>query len=85
MTMFKSELKKNNSNIVHIKDFSIDAMEQVLLYLYTGSVSNLSDVADKVLVAADFYQICDLKLICENYIVDYIEEKEHMLFLRCTI
>ena len=44
--------------------------------MYTSSISNLNYVADEVLAAADMYQIYDLKYICEQFIMENLENDD---------
>ena len=48
---------------VDIPDIDSETIEAMLGYIYTGFVpSKLNELADKLLIAADKYQILDLKV-----------------------
>ena len=66
--MFKDEMAEKINNTVEITDIDHEVFEEVLRYIYTGETSSLTDeIAMKLLVAADKYELNRLKIICEVF------------------
>ena len=63
--MLHSGMIESITGQVHIPDSSAEVIEQLLFYLYTGSLPFLSDYND-LLVVADKYQIDSLVSLCEK-------------------
>jgi len=58
--------------IIHIDDeIGYNATIEILRYIYTKQVDtdNLSKFAQKIIVAAQLFQLTELKTICENYLI----------------
>ncbi|XP_015124904.1 TD and POZ domain-containing protein 3 [Diachasma alloeum] len=68
LSMFESEMKEGTNNEVVISDVKLDVMKNVLSYLYTGSDQALNDVdmAMKMLIVAEKYNMEKLKTLCER-------------------
>ena len=66
--MFKHDTIENKTSIVDIKDIEYDVLKEMLRYIYVGKVENIKTVASDLLIAADKYDIQDLKSKCENCI-----------------
>lgn len=68
--MFDSGMKEAVNNKVEIPDTDPALFKQLLKFIYTGKVEpNLKDSAFALLQLADFYDIQDLKNICEAALV----------------
>ena len=70
--MFKHDMLEKKSNIVKITDVNYDVLKEMLLFIYTANVENIKTFASELFIAADKYDIQDLKRQCENYIADNI-------------
>lgn len=66
--MFSHEMKDPVFDKLDVNDIQSEIFQELLRYMYTGSVNNLKSLAQGVLVAANKYQMEDLKLICEKFI-----------------
>ena len=67
--MFDNQMLESQTNIVNIKDFDDSVFEILLKFLYTGKVAQLNrDRCPQLLMAADKYQLNDLKTICGQYL-----------------
>lgn len=65
--MFYTDLKDKNQNQYVIKlPFLKPAFKELISYIYTGEVCELSKLVYNLLYAADHYQVQGLKSICEN-------------------
>ena len=64
--MFRQNMTEKEQNIVEIDDVSCDVMTELLRFIYCADVSNLKTLAIDLLVAADKYDIADLKALAEN-------------------
>lgn len=69
------ELKENTSNEIQITDIKYNTLKELLLFLRTGYLPrslenvNASVNAYELFIAADKYDIQDLKLICEQHLI----------------
>ena len=64
--MFEHEMKENINNTVNVTDINHEIFEEVLRYIYTGTISSVThEMAIELLVAADKYELNRLKIICE--------------------
>ncbi|KAH9364039.1 hypothetical protein HPB48_000112 [Haemaphysalis longicornis] len=64
--MFEHEMKEKVQGRVKITDFSFGVFRQVIEFIYTGRAPKLNQMADKVLVAAEKYDLGRLKAMCED-------------------
>ena len=65
-SMFEHNMQENSSNQVEIDDIYPNVVKVMLTYIYTGRVSNISEVAYDLFYAADKYQLDQLKTLCEE-------------------
>ena len=65
-SMFEHSMQESTNNKVVIDDVCPDALKEMLMYIYTGEVSDVGNVAYDLLYAADKYQLDDLKSFCEQ-------------------
>lgn len=68
--MFTHDVLENKSNIVNIPDVDHEILKEMLRYIYTGQVENMENVAIDLFIAADKYDIQDLKSMCEKHIAN---------------
>ena len=64
--MFTHEMKERRDNKVDIQDTDADTLREMLVYIYSNRVRNLEGKAAKLLVAAEKYNLRELKQICED-------------------
>ncbi|KAM0729210.1 Speckle-type POZ protein [Formica fusca] len=71
--MFNYDLTENINNKVEIIDIKYDILQQLLFFLQTGCLSEDvredTEIACELMIAAEKYDIKDLKLICEQYLI----------------
>ena len=67
--MFERDTMEALESRVEITDIEANVFEQMLNFIYTGAVPSLNQqTAEELLVAADKYQLDELKLFCESYL-----------------
>jgi len=64
--MFSNNMEEATTKKVEIKDLSPEVVEDMLEFIYTGNIPNLSQGAGELLGAAEKYQLDQLKNICED-------------------
>eukprot|EP00095_Tigriopus_kingsejongensis_P006020 snap_masked-scaffold671_size114370-processed-gene-0.10 protein:Tk06020 transcript:snap_masked-scaffold671_size114370-processed-gene-0.10-mRNA-1 annotation:"protein roadkill isoform x4" len=67
------ETTENTNNEVVITDIEPDVLEQLLRFIYSDKVDNLSIFAGSLLTASDKYNIPRLKAICEETMCDNLD------------
>ena len=58
---------------MYIQDFTPSVVEEMLRYIYTGNAPNIVETADQLLIAAEKYQLDDLKNLCEQELSNNIK------------
>jgi hypothetical protein len=66
--MFANDMEESRDNQCVIHDIECDVFEELLKFIYTGIRPKVDSMAKKLLVAAEKYEILDLKSICEDII-----------------
>ncbi|GIY28616.1 speckle-type POZ protein-like B [Caerostris darwini] len=67
--VFTAQMKENIENKVHITDMEVPILRAMLVHIYTGKTEDLSiESSGDLLVAADKYQLEDLKRVCCNFL-----------------
>ncbi|XP_035220457.1 speckle-type POZ protein B-like [Stegodyphus dumicola] len=67
--MFLTNMSEANKNIVEISDINPDIMDDLLLYMYSGSLdSRLCKTVEELYAAADKYDLHALKKKCSCYL-----------------
>lgn len=64
--MFQHEMKEEKEGRVEITDCDFEVLHQVIKYIYMGRAPKLDQMAEKILVAADKYDLARLKAMCED-------------------
>lgn len=68
--MFDSEMREKSENLARIEDVDVEVMRELLHFVYVGRLNDLpDDLADKLLMAADKYELDGLKRLCEDKLV----------------
>ena len=63
--MFECDMAEKRDNRVVIEDLSMDAISDLLTFIYTDSAPNINELAPDLLAAAEKYNIPRLKALCE--------------------
>ncbi|XP_033221101.1 uncharacterized protein LOC117175418 isoform X2 [Belonocnema kinseyi] len=72
--MFSHTMKESLSGVIHIDDVEPDVFYEVLRFMYTNKFDESKNIAQKILVAANKYEIDDLKLLCECILEKKLEK-----------
>ena len=70
--MFKHNMKESKQNIIEITDIDQDIMEIILEYIYTGTLKDIDDEADRLFIAADKYALEGLRIMCSKVLIEKI-------------
>ncbi|CAO1433815.1 unnamed protein product [Diamesa hyperborea] len=78
-TMFKSNWKEAVHNKVEINDIESNTFEKLLIFIYCGKIpEDLDSYAMDLFVAADKYEVTELKNECEKYIFENVSKDNAM-------
>lgn len=66
---FEHKMIESTTNIIE-SPFDNNTMENILLYLYCHKTPETKEIAEKLLVAADYYQLNDLKNKCAEVLIE---------------
>ena len=78
--VFEAMLKNNSfkeaqENTIKIVDFSADVINELIFFIYTGTAPKANTIAKDLLIAADKYQMPDLKRLCEIEMISSINKE----------
>ena len=75
--MLSSDMQESSSNEVKIEDLDADTVQKMLSFMYTGTLPNIKESkdTDKLLYAAEKYQLEHLKNICSNKLAKNINQE----------
>ncbi|KAI6206482.1 hypothetical protein M3Y94_00916500 [Aphelenchoides besseyi] len=62
--MFSHNLQEKGTNVIHIDNADEEVVEAMMLFLYSGKVMNIEDVASRLILLADQYQLDSLSVAC---------------------
>lgn len=60
--MFSSGMREAKENVVKIEDLQPDQVDLLLRYIYSGHLDDFDQHADRLIEAAEKYQMTDLKV-----------------------
>ncbi|GIY69856.1 speckle-type POZ protein [Caerostris darwini] len=67
--MFATEMSENLTNVVDITDMDVSVLRNMLTFMYSGRIENLTAAsAGDLLFAADKYQLQGLKAMCSDFL-----------------
>ncbi|KAJ8675639.1 hypothetical protein QAD02_011425 [Eretmocerus hayati] len=78
---FTTEVNKNSTTVIELKEIEYDVMKELLRYIYVGYVNDLEYIAMDLFVAADEYSIENLKKMCERQLTQHISAENVLEFL----
>lgn len=67
--MFEHNMRESKENVVKIDGISYDVMKELFRFIYSEKVENLETLASDLLVAANKYELEDLKSLCEKVLI----------------
>lgn len=71
----------NSSNIIPITDVEPRVFKEVLRYMYVGRVEHIEKLSQKLLMAANKYNVKGLKSMCEEYLCKDLKDGNAMEIL----
>ncbi|XP_039439918.1 speckle-type POZ protein-like B isoform X4 [Culex pipiens pallens] len=82
--MFEHTMKEKIKSVVTIVDVEPDVFHELLRYIYTDKVQNLTALAYQLFAAADKYDIGTLKTLCRMSILANISTENATDALKCA-
>lgn len=73
--MFENKMKENQENLIEINDIDDNIFEALFKLIYLGEIQDIKDICDDLFIAADKYQIQDLKYLCQSIMIKKISIK----------
>ena len=70
--MFKTDMKESRENVAHLHDVDVSAVKQIVEYFYTGIIDINNENVLKVLAAADYLQLDEVKDFCSEFLQQVI-------------
>jgi speckle-type POZ protein len=72
--MFQYPSKEQATNQIEIEDIEPEVFQELLYFIYTGRVSTatMESMATGLLIAADKYELDELKTECENHLLRHM-------------
>ncbi|KAI5073298.1 hypothetical protein GOP47_0011311 [Adiantum capillus-veneris] len=69
--MLENKMEESRTNTIRITDFTYDVLRLFVHYLYTAEIypESLEDCAVDLLALAEKYNVKQLKLVCERYMI----------------
>uniref|UniRef100_A0A0K0FQ12 Speckle-type POZ protein-like (inferred by orthology to a human protein) n=1 Tax=Strongyloides venezuelensis TaxID=75913 RepID=A0A0K0FQ12_STRVS len=64
--IFTKTSDNSQTNIIEIKDFNVEVVEKMLIYIYTDKVSDIQNMANQIFEIANIYKLDRLKSISEQ-------------------
>ncbi|GIY20934.1 speckle-type POZ protein [Caerostris darwini] len=80
--MFATEMKEKLTNDVDITDMDVSALRNMLTFMYSGRIENLTAAsAGDLLFAADKYQLQGLKTMCSDFLKSKLSLQNVLMIL----
>ncbi|GIY69858.1 TD and POZ domain-containing protein 3 [Caerostris darwini] len=80
--MFATEMRENLTNVVDITDLDVSALRNMLTFMYSGRIENLTAAsAGDLLFAADKYQLQGLKTMCSDFLKSKLSLQNVLMIL----
>ena len=73
--MFQSDMKEKREEVVTIKDATMEDVEQLVAYVYSGTTEEPYDRFKDLLALADKYQVPELVKFCSFKVADSLSEE----------
>jgi speckle-type POZ protein len=73
--MFANDMIESHSNQYIIDDIESDVFEELLTFIYTGNSPKTQTMVEKILAAAEKYEILEIKDFCANIIFKDIKNE----------
>lgn len=83
--MFQHDMKENNQNAVEIKDIKPYVLQELFRFIYCGKIFKIEKIACELLIAAEKYNIEELKTLCEEEIIEGVDENNAVKCLNLAV
>ena len=70
---FTHPMNESNNNIVKVKEMKDEILKSLLLFAYSNVLTIDNKNVKEILVAADFFLMPELKLFCEEFMIEQLE------------
>ncbi|KAJ8667654.1 hypothetical protein QAD02_009317 [Eretmocerus hayati] len=84
--VFKASFKSHKSDSqmieIQIEDMDVGVLKEMLRFIYTGKVNRYDDFLDKLLNAADRYQLEGLRTLCEHRMRETLRTENSLDYLK---
>ena len=67
--LLNTDMKEGREEVIHLEHCSARIMEDILEFIYTGSVQILPEDAEEMMIAADFFLLPNLIKIASRSII----------------
>jgi speckle-type POZ protein len=64
LAMFQNDMTEKMQNEVAVHNIRYQVMKEMVYYIYTDKINKLDPIAGELFVAADFYDLKELKELC---------------------
>lgn len=75
LSMLTHDTKEKQEGVIRLKDTRSDVFKSFLKYLYTNEIDNIEQFAMDLVMLAEKYNVPCLKIKCEKYLCQTIDEK----------
>merc|ERR1719447_460224 len=79
--MFQAEMKEGNAREVNIDNLDPKVLGDMLQFIYTGKIPNTDEFMKDLLEAANYYQLEQLKIACEESLCLILQSNNCIGFL----
>ncbi|XP_043287853.1 speckle-type POZ protein-like isoform X2 [Venturia canescens] len=79
--MFLNKMKEKDASRVRIIDTKAEIFKKFLKFLYTGELNDFNNKIEDMLLLSVKYQVCELKEMCEEYMLENVYETNAVQYL----
>lgn len=73
--MFLNEMKEKQNGEVRVNDIRHEVLKKMVMFIYSNRVSDLDPIAGELMLAADYYDLPDLRAMCLKSLEDHVTFK----------
>jgi speckle-type POZ protein len=68
LAMFQHNMREGATGKVIVNSFEYRIMNELITFMYTNKVNELEEKAGDLLIAADYFDLTDLKEVCRTWL-----------------
>lgn len=68
LAMFQHNMREGATGKVIVNSFEYRIMNELITFMYTNKVNDLEEKAGDLLIAADYFDLTDLKEVCRTWL-----------------